>query len=190
MMFERFTAQARNVVVESQLHAARLNSATITEEHLLLALLAQADESGAGGRTAAALTSLGLTGRRAEIEASLARTRRRGGLSQADAGALADLGIDLDAIVFKVEEVHGEGALGRGGRSGRGLLKAHRPFTPGAKKVLERSLRVALGHGDKHIGDEHLLLALAAGQGGVCEVLAEYGAGHGEVERALFGDPR
>ncbi|MFI5802277.1 Clp protease N-terminal domain-containing protein [Streptomyces sp. NPDC051561] len=186
-MFERFTTEARSVVVESQVHAARLGSDTITEEHLLIALLAQAGEAGAAGSAATALTALGLTGRREEIEGSLAATRRRGGVSQAEADALAGMGIDVDAIVAKVEETHGEGALGRGGKGRRWLSSGHRPFTPGAKKVLERSLRVALGHGDKYIGGEHLLLALVAAPGAVAEVLTEFGAEYGEVERAVFG---
>jgi ATP-dependent Clp protease ATP-binding subunit ClpA len=187
MMFERFTAEARSVVVESQVHAARLGSDTITEEHMLIALLAPAGETVSAGRAATALASLGLAGRRAEIEASFAETRRRGGVSQAEAEALAGMGIDIDAIVSKVEEVHGEGALSRGDRTKRRLSKGHRPFTPAAKKVLERSLRVALGRGDKHIGEEHLLLALVTAPGVVAEVLTEFGAGYGEVERALYG---
>ncbi|MFF0743885.1 Clp protease N-terminal domain-containing protein [Streptomyces sp. NPDC004111] len=186
-MFERFTTEARSVVVESQVHAARLGSDTITEEHLLIALLAGAGEPGATGRAAGALASLGLAGRRPEIEGALAETRRRGGVSQAEADALAGMGIDIDAIVAKVEEAHGEGALSQGGRVKRRLTKGHRPFTPAAKKVLERSLRVALGHGDKHIGEEHLLLALVTGPGAVSEVLGDFGAGYGEVERAVYG---
>ncbi len=37
------------------------------------------------------------------------------------------------------------------------------PFTPGAKRVLERSLREALARGSDSIGTEHLLLGLVSG---------------------------
>ncbi|CAM5726826.1 hypothetical protein SBADM41S_09146 [Streptomyces badius] len=42
--------------------------------------------------------------------------------------------------------------------------------------MLENSLRVALGRGDRFIGEEHLLLALTAKPGSVADVLAEHGA--------------
>ena len=64
----------------------------------------------------------------------------------------------------------------------------HRPFTGGAKSILEKSLRVALGRRDRFIGEEHLLLALTACPGVVADVLAEHGATYAAVERALYGD--
>ncbi|MGW7413609.1 Clp protease N-terminal domain-containing protein [Streptomyces sp. NPDC054863] len=183
-MFERFTDNARGVVTGAVAHAERQDAQQVTEEHLLLALL-----DTEGGRASFAFAALGIDRQRDAVAASLADARRRGGMSKAEASALADIGIDVDAIVSKVEEAHGEGALGggKGGRAKWGLLKGHRPFTPGAKKIIEQSLRVALGRGDKHIGDEHLLLALTARPGVVADVLGEYGAGYGEVERAMFG---
>jgi len=41
--------------------------------------------------------------------------------------------------------------------------RSHLPFTPGAKKALERSLRIALDHGDRRLTTDHLLAALAVG---------------------------
>ena len=38
---------------------------------------------------------------------------------------------------------------------------AQLPFTPGTKRVLEIALREALSRGDRHVGAEHLLLAIA-----------------------------
>ncbi|GHC76679.1 peptidase [Streptomyces finlayi] len=192
-MFERFTESARRTVTGAVAQAERLDHPEITEEHLLLALLDQAE-----GRAYFAFTALGVRDRRAEVESALADARRRGGLSKSETDALADLGIDVDAIVRRVEEAHGPGALGAGaaepepagrarGRRRRALLD-HRPFTAGAKKTLEQSLKVALGRGDKYIGEEHLLLALAVRPGVVSEVLTDFGAGYGEVERVMFGD--
>ncbi|WP_406148929.1 Clp protease N-terminal domain-containing protein [Streptomyces anulatus] len=180
-MFERFTRGARATVKGAVAQAERAGADSVTEEHLLLALLEQE-----GGRTSFAVTSLGLHDRRASLDAAFAEARRRGGLTRADTDALADIGIDIGAIVSRVEGAHGEGALAVG-RGGRRWWSGHRPFTPGAKTVLENSLRVALGRGDRFIGEEYLLLALTAKPGVVADVLAEHGATHATVRRALYG---
>ncbi|MGC5529360.1 Clp protease N-terminal domain-containing protein [Streptomyces sp. SR-10] len=180
-MFERFTRGARATVKGAVAQAERAGADSVTEEHLLLALLEQE-----GGRTSFAVTALGLHDRRASLDAAFAEARRRGGLTRADTDALADIGIDIGAIVSRVEGAHGEGALAAG-RGGRRWWSGHRPFTPGAKTVLENSLRVALGRGDRFIGEEHLLLALTAKPGVVADVLAEHGATYATVQRALYG---
>ncbi|MFD7111327.1 Clp protease N-terminal domain-containing protein [Streptomyces microflavus] len=180
-MFERFTQGARATVKGAVGHAERVGAGSVAEEHLLLALLEQE-----GSRASFAVAALGLHGRRASLEASFAEARRRGGLTKADTDALAGIGIDVGAIVDRVEGAHGEGALAAG-RSGRRWWSGHRPFTPGAKSILEKSLRVALGRGDRFIGEEHLLLALTAAPGVVADVLAEHGATYATVHRALYG---
>ena len=104
------------------------------------------------------------------------------------AEALAAIGIDLDEVRTRIEATFGPGALsravpphqrGRNGparrrflhRSRRGPgrtgpdagpvpVRGHIPFTPRAKKVLELSLREAVGLGDNYIGIEHVALAL------------------------------
>ncbi|WP_256105603.1 Clp protease N-terminal domain-containing protein [Streptomyces sp. ODS05-4] len=178
-MFERFTSAARAVVKGAVAHAERSGSGTVTEEHLLLSLLDRE-----GTPAAAALARLGVSARREQVAAGLADAARRAGLTRADAEALAGLGIDVTEIVARVEAVHGAGAL-RADRRGRPRRSGHRPFTTEAKAVLERSLRVALGRGDRHIGDEHLLLALAARPGPVADVLTEHGADYAALDRAL-----
>jgi hypothetical protein len=65
---------------------------------------------------------------------------------------------------------------------------AERAGDPGAKAVLVRSLRAATAQGARHIGDEHILLALAIGPGVAADVLTEYGASPGEIERVLRAD--
>ncbi|MFJ4710676.1 Clp protease N-terminal domain-containing protein [Streptomyces sp. NPDC088785] len=179
-MFERFTEAARAVVKQAVLHAERERAEQVDEGHLLLALLERR-----GSRGAFALDALGLAdeGRRAEIGRAVAVARRRAGLSRADAEALAGFGIDVDEIVARVEEVHGVGALAGGRRLG-----GRRPFAREAKKVLEGSLRVALSHGERSIGDEHLLLAMVSRDGISAEVLEERGVTAGAVERVLYGD--
>ncbi|MFF5874876.1 Clp protease N-terminal domain-containing protein [Streptomyces californicus] len=181
-MFERFTRDARATVKGAVVRAESAGADAVTEEHLLLALLDQE-----GGRASFALAALGLRDRRASLDAAFTEARRRGGLTRADTDALAGLGVDVGAIVSRVEGAHGEGVLatGRGGR--RWWRSGHRPFTPGAKAVLENALRVALGRGDRFIGGEHLLLALAAKPGVVADVLTEHGATYGAVRRAMYG---
>ncbi|MFE4831608.1 Clp protease N-terminal domain-containing protein [Streptomyces sp. NPDC056672] len=183
-MFERFSEGARSVVTGAVGHAERLDADTVTDEHMLLALLDRE-----GTRASFAFASLGIRDRRTSVEHALADARRRGGLSKADAEALAGIGIDVGRIVSKVEETHGEGALRADATDGRPRRRrfARRGFTPGAKGTLEKSLRIAVGRGDRHIGDEHILLALTAGPGVVAEVLADHGATYGTLERTMFG---
>jgi ATP-dependent Clp protease ATP-binding subunit ClpC len=84
------------------------------------------------------------------------------------AKALELLGIRLEALRSQVQEV-----VGRGQRAPSG----HIPFTPGAKKVLELSLREALQLGHSYIGTEHLLLGLVReGEGEAAQVLVSLGA--------------
>ncbi|WMX44788.1 Clp protease N-terminal domain-containing protein [Streptomyces roseicoloratus] len=184
-MFERFTAAARSAVVAAQSEAVRAGSGVVAEEHLLLALLEQG-----------ALDTLGVD--RAAVRSGLAEARRRGGLSKADQEALAGLGIDLTEVVARIEETHGEGALSAttpGGRGRTGGLfgrrepgrRTHRPFTTESKRVLENSLRIALGRKDKEIGARHLVLALLTGAGPVSEVLADHGVTYERAERDLTG---
>ncbi|MET9294762.1 Clp protease N-terminal domain-containing protein [Streptomyces sp. NPDC003077] len=178
-MFERFTVSARNVVRGAAEYAERGDRATVGPEELLLALM---DLTGTPG--ARALAELGVIERRASVESALERARRRGGVSEADAEALAGMGIDVEEIVARVERVHGVGALAAREPVRRRFF-SHRPFTKEAKSVVERSLRVALGRGDKHIGDEHLLLALVTAPGPVAVALADHGATHADVVRVL-----
>ncbi|MDQ0774559.1 ATP-dependent Clp protease ATP-binding subunit ClpA [Streptomyces aurantiacus] len=207
-MFERFTKHARAVVLGAVGHAERLDAEAVEEQHMLLALLDRE-----ASRASFALTSLGLGGRRESVGRALAEARRRGGLSRADTDALSGLGIDVSAIVSRVEEAHGEGALaavqgkgkargggkdgGKDGGLGRdrergrgwwsGFVGGRRPFSPGAKQLLTESLRIALAQQDRHVGDEHLLLALAARPGVPAEVLADHGVTYASLRRVLYG---
>ncbi|MFJ4846852.1 MULTISPECIES: Clp protease N-terminal domain-containing protein [unclassified Streptomyces] len=179
-MFERFTKSARDVVEGALGHAEKARDEAVAEEHLLLSLL-----DAEGTRASGVLAALGVDRRRGALEDALAESRRRGGVSRADAEALAGLGIDVAAIVARVEDTHGAGALAAGRRSRRWRPAGRPPLTRGAKTVLERSLRSALARGDRHIGDEHMLLALATGPGVVADVLTEFGASWADIERVL-----
>ncbi|MEU0332579.1 Clp protease N-terminal domain-containing protein [Streptomyces sp. NPDC006193] len=181
-MFERFTRDAREVVRGAVEHCSRAGSPSVGPEHLLQALLDRE-----GSRASFALAALGLAERRESVRAALAEARRRAGLSRAEADALAGLGIDVAEIVSRVEEVHGAGAMSGDGEE-RGRWPGRGPrFGRGTKDVLEQSLRVALAHRDRHIGDEHLLLALTALRGVTAEVLADHGVTYASVTRVLYG---
>ncbi len=84
------------------------------------------------------------------------------------AKALTALGIELDTVRERVEEIVGRGTSEPSG---------HIPFTPRAKKVLELSLREALQLGHNYIGTEHILLGLIReGEGVAAHVLVQLGA--------------
>jgi ATP-dependent Clp protease ATP-binding subunit ClpA len=162
-MFERFTGDARQVVVLAQDEARHLCHHYIGTEHLLLGLLAEGH-----GPAAHLLHERGL---RAED------LRRRillivGGESL-DPEALATLGIDLDQVKRAAEAAFGPGALEP---TGRRPPTGHIPFTPRAKKVLELSLREAQRLQHTSIGTGHILLGLIReGKGVAAKVLADVG---------------
>lgn len=181
-MFERFTRDARDVVRSAVEYAERAGVRSIGAEHLLLALLDRE-----GSRASFALAALGLAERRESLRQALAEARRRAGLTRADADALAGLGIDVTEIVSRVEEAHGAGALS-GDRRDTGGWSGRRTFDQDAKDVLEGALRAAIGHRDRRIGDEHLLLALTVRPGVPAEVLADHGVTDESLRRVLYGE--
>ena len=84
------------------------------------------------------------------------------------AKALESLGISLEAVHRRVEEIIGQGQQAPSG---------HIPFTPRAKKVLELSLREAQQLSHNYIGTEHILLGLIReGEGVAAQVLVKLGA--------------
>ncbi|MFF3344070.1 Clp protease N-terminal domain-containing protein [Streptomyces sp. NPDC002779] len=180
-MFERFTKDARAVVTGAVEHAEGAGAGRVDAEHLLLALLDRQ-----GSRASFALAALGLAERRESVREALGEARRRAGLSQAETDALAGLGIDVAEIVARVEEVHGAGAMS-GNRKGKGWWSGRIPFGREAKDTLVCSLRIAMAHRDRHIGDEHLLLALTARPGVSAEVLADHGVTNASLTRVLYG---
>ncbi|MCD7439225.1 peptidase [Streptomyces lincolnensis] len=180
-MFERFTKDARDVVRGAVEHAEGAGVRTVEAEHVLLSLLDRQ-----GSRASFAFAALGLAERKDALRGAIGEARRRAGLSQAEADALAGLGIDVSEIVARVEEVHGVGAMS-GDRKDKGWWSGRRSFGRDAKDVLERALRIAVSRRDGHVGDEHILLALAARPGVPAEVLADHGVTYEAVVRVLFG---
>lgn len=161
-MFERFAKSARMAVVVAQEEARELRSPDIRVEHLLLGLLVRAEPD-----LRRLLEQNGVT--REGVVRDLTRAGKGEPLGAADAEALRSIGIDLDAVRESLEASFGADALDRAappeesrglfGR-GRGARSGHIPFTPGAKKVLELSLREALARKDKTIESGHILLGI------------------------------
>jgi ClpA/ClpB-like protein len=233
MMFERFTADARTVVIHAQKHARRLGHRYIGCEHLLLALTTT--DTPVGG----VLREHGITAERVEQDVA-----RRVGLGAAaalfadlDRDALASIGIDLDAVRARIEAAVPLESLSRAGQAvpcrarrtgrrhpvallrrwrrrrhalrGRAIsapapvtappatgrysapgapLVGHLPFTPGAKRTLEMSLREALARHDRHIGVEHIALSLLVPTSGPVRPILEALGGSADRLRAAIID--
>ncbi|TDB94666.1 Clp protease, partial [Micromonospora fluostatini] len=159
-MFERFTHRSREVVHRALDEARADGHQPVGTQHLLLALLA--DESSLAARV---LADAGLDAD--DLRGRIRRHTEAGGpdLGPADAAALREIGIDLTAIVARIEESFGPDALRAAAPAPRGRwFRRSRPgggtFAPRSKKVLELSLREAIRLRHRHIGTEHILLGL------------------------------
>jgi len=105
-------------------------------------------------------------------------------LDRQDAEALRSIGIDLDAVLARIEATFGPDALSarpaRKGWFGRRAPSGR--FSVRAKKVLELSLREALRLKDNHIGSGHVLLGLLReGEGLAAQILVEAGYDLGDL---------
>jgi len=186
-MFERFTAQARDVVRGAHEEARQLHHPYIGTEHLLLALL-----SPEAGIAHAVLVAAGVDARRvrADVQRLVGTPPRI--LSDGDAAALQTIGIDLDAVLTRVAESFGPDALSaRCSAPRRGLLRRRQGgrtrLTARAKKVLELSLREALRLHHDSIGTEHILLGLLReGEGLAARVLTDAGLTLADLRRATL----
>ena len=174
-MFERFTRDARSVVVSTQDLCRSVGTDEVRPVHLLLALTE--DDSGARD----VLAAHGLTRDAVAETLGAPRPTPSAPLGDDDAAALRSLGIDLDAVRAAVDKQFGEGALegagvpqeanGRDDESDveedradlarrRFGVGGHVRFGRGAKKVLELSLREAIRQHSREIRSEHIALAV------------------------------
>lgn len=164
-MFERFTEEARAVLVDAHVHARRLGHGYIGCEHLLLAVASNP------GHTGTTLHRAGVT--TAAVEEATLRLVESA-TAALDRDALAAIGIDLDVVREKIEASFGPNALapvpcspdrrGWGRRRAYGTFAGfgHIPCTSRAKNCLELSLREAVNLRQRHIGAEHIALALTS----------------------------
>jgi ATP-dependent Clp protease ATP-binding subunit ClpA len=138
-MFERFTSQARAVVTVAVSEAQRRRDRHVGTEHVLLGAIAT-DDPLAGPVIA---------------DAGMDLQRARAALDAGDLDALSAVGVEIRELPRPEPDPPARGPFGRFRRP-----SGHLPFTGGAKHTLERALRHALQRGDRHIGVEHILLAL------------------------------
>jgi ATP-dependent Clp protease ATP-binding subunit ClpA len=188
-VFERFTSQARTVVVRAHDESRRLGSGHIGTEHLLLGLLAPEAEPAASLLRGAGLDPDAV---RADVARRVPAPQQL--LSDEDAAALRTVGIDVEAVLARMAATFGMDAVraedpdrhprrrGRGGRS---------RFTPRARKVLQLSLREAIRLRHDAIGTEHILLGLLReGRGVAVEVLLDAGVDLDRLRRAASAPRR
>jgi len=187
-MFERFTDSARDVVSGARALAVARGDRWIGTEHMLLAVVE--DDTA----VARALASLGLTPER--VRAAL--------VAPPPADALRDLGIDLDAVRRRAEEVFGPGALDRPfdetpdrwwrrrrtgprGTDDEPRAGGVRPrFSADGRKALELALREALRLDSREIALEHVVLGLVRADGAATRLLAGLGIEPGDVRKAVL----
>ena len=171
-MPERFTGDARQVVLRASEQARRLGHGFIGGEHLLYGL------ASADGEVGAVLRGRGVTPERVEAEfvRLIGPENISGGslFDTLDRDALSTLGIDLDTVRERIETAFGTAALAsdppaarRWRRSRSRHVTGRLPLTRRARKCLESSLREAQAHSGGHPGAEHIALALLAMDNGV-----------------------
>ena len=172
-MFERFTRNARVVVIGAQETATRVGATEVRPAHLLEALAATD-----GVLAMQVLAQLGAPGDEVRRVVRGLNAQYSDGLDAEDAEALKLLGIDLHDVISRIE-----GDL----NDGRGPIpKGHKRFARESKKVLELSLREAIQLGDGFIGTEHVLLGiLRQGDTTALETLKAFGLTVGDVRRAV-----
>ena len=176
-MFAKFDKSAKLVVIGALRAAEKAKSPQIAEEHVVMGLLDQDDS-----RAAVVLAPHHVP--KDEVSQAYRNAAKVGGMSQSDAAALKELGIDLDEVIASVRRDHGEDALAaplrgmrRGGRT--------RGFTEDVRKIIVNAMREAQELGDRHLGDEHLLLALLSGGTVAADALAAHGVSYESVRSQL-----
>lgn len=179
-VFERFTRDAREIVVDAQRVARDSRWQEVRNEHLMLVLVRQPESAGVRVLAAAGVTDAD----RGELEAELAALNRRAGVSDADAEALREIGIEVEQVLDRLEELAGAPWPDEAGGSERGLRR-HLGFSRPAKYTLERALREAIHLRHKHIDSGHIMLGLLSRPGVVSEVLEKHGVTYADVRRAM-----
>jgi ATP-dependent Clp protease ATP-binding subunit ClpA len=176
-MFERFTPEARSVVVAATEVAKDLRHGYVGTEHLLIALARTGPNVATG-----ALTACGFDPVRARVDLQRLLGSPSDELGETDAAALRSIGVDLDEVRRRTEAVFGPGALDRRRRwYGRRRGRVCGTFTPRSKKALQLALRHAVRFADPRIGPEHVLLGLLERDMGSVRLLHEQGIDPGRI---------
>jgi ATP-dependent Clp protease ATP-binding subunit ClpA len=149
-MFERFTRDARQVVMGAVALAATLNQSHAGPEHMAACLPAT------GGKAADLLAAHDIDAAALQRAAGAGEHRRV--LNDDEVAALRSVGVDADEVLRRIEAEFGpQPAPDR--PAGR---RTRRPLRREAAKVLQQSLRQAQGMRHRELRSEHILLALLA----------------------------
>ena len=148
-MFERFTARARTAVQDAVVIADEQAAPEVRPEHVFAAMLRDDDSL-----AVRVLADLGAPADRLRADLEQRRGRYLDGLGDDDAEALATIGIDLEAVLRRVDLTRDTDARRR---------RRHPRFAKASKKALELALREAIALGHNYIGTEHLLLGMVRG---------------------------
>ncbi len=136
-MFERFTPDARAIVVQAQHHARRLGHNFIGGEHILLSVVS------ADHPASAVLAAHGITPEYVEAEMLRWMGQGRGAgcwdvpFGGLDREALASIGIDLDAVRARVEATFGPHAMAEADLMVQRRLKGRRGSSRGHRFRLD-----------------------------------------------------
>jgi Clp amino terminal domain, pathogenicity island component len=193
-MTRHLTAEAGAITEQAFEHALRLGHPYLGGEHLLLALAASGQPAGA------ALRDRGVTPGRVETE--IVRLTGGGLFGDLDRGALATVGVNVDAVRATTEASFGletltraaraahrpPGRLGLRPRSGAGRDGAFLPHGPGAGQALLSARREAQSrHATEPAGVEDLALGiLAISEGLVPPILSALGVTGPAVSTAVL----
>jgi ATP-dependent Clp protease ATP-binding subunit ClpA len=193
-MTRNFTEDANAIVVQAYQHATRLGHPYLGGEHLLLALAA------AGQPAGTVLREHGVTPGRAEAE--IVRLSGGGLFGDLDRGALAAVGVDIDAVRATTEASFGQEALTRA------ALAVHRkprwfnprpaafmghdgaflPLGPGTGQALQHARREAQARGAARpsVVEDLALGILAVSEGLVPPVLSALGVSGPALSTAVL----
>jgi ATP-dependent Clp protease ATP-binding subunit ClpA len=195
MMADYMTRDARAVAICAYEHAIRLGHRYLGGEHFLLALVSADQPAGA------VLRGRGVTPER--VGEQIVRLAGVGLFGDLDRGALAAIGIDVDAVRARIEASFGPEALTQAGQAvrrgphlprlnPRRVSGAERdgvflPHTSGVGQILQNARREAQAWHHTQIGVEHLALGLLAVSGGpVPPILAALGVSAPALRAAIL----
>ncbi|TSD95127.1 Clp protease [Skermania sp. ID1734] len=163
-MFERFTREARVIVVLAQEQARELGHAQIEPEHIVLGVLCRPS-----ARLRGVIESSGLNF--TEAVDTVRRMHADDPLGDDDAEALRAIGIDLDAVRESLRASFDDDVFEQKNRAG--FARGHIRFSKAAKKSLELALREAVARKDNRIESEHLLLGILRAPNDVTRAVIE-----------------
>lgn len=175
-MPRKLSSSAAAVIADAVARAQAEGSTEVREEHLFAALLSDPD-----GRRL--LGGLGGPEGAEAVRAEVQRARRSAGIGAREQEALAELGIDVDELVARVEARLGEGALDATRTSPR--RRGRLSMSSEALAVLGTAHKQKRARGDREFTAPHLVLGLVAAPGPFADALNARGITVTGVTEAL-----